>query len=114
MKFEFMRDEMHCEEQRQENDDKESLHFFPTSLGARLNRLFNALYRAPSQAAILLVRFYQVCISPMIGPTCRFHPTCSQYCILAIKKYGLVVGALKTAWRILRCNPFNPGGYDPP
>lgn len=79
-----------------------------------LRKAARVVISAPSHAAILLVRFYQLAISPMLGPRCRFTPTCSQYCILAIRKYGLVVGLLKTAWRILRCNPFNPGGYDPP
>ncbi|KKC28448.1 hypothetical protein CDSM653_02505 [Caldanaerobacter subterraneus subsp. pacificus DSM 12653] len=45
--------------------------------------------------------------------TCRFYPTCSQYSIEAISKYGLLKGGLMSIWRILRCNPFNPGGYDP-
>ncbi|MBR0224880.1 MAG: membrane protein insertion efficiency factor YidD [Thermoguttaceae bacterium] len=61
-----------------------------------------------------MTRFYQIAISPLHGPCCRFTPTCSQYCILALKKYGIVVGLLKTAFRILRCNPFCKGGYDPP
>ncbi|MEE1086919.1 MAG: membrane protein insertion efficiency factor YidD [Schaedlerella sp.] len=59
-----------------------------------------------------LLRFYQMYIS---GPTphCRFFPTCSQYGIEAIEKYGIVKGGLLTAWRILRCNPFSKGGFDP-
>ena len=63
---------------------------------------------------IKLVRFYQLGISPMLGPHCRFTPTCSQYCILALRKYGLLRGSFKTIWRILRCNPYGKGGYDPP
>ncbi|MBQ9372649.1 MAG: membrane protein insertion efficiency factor YidD [Thermoguttaceae bacterium] len=50
----------------------------------------------------------------MLGPHCRFTPTCSQYCILALRKYGLLRGSFKTIWRILRCNPYGKGGYDPP
>ena len=59
-----------------------------------------------------LIRFYQKFIS---GPTChcRYFPTCSQYGIEAIEKYGVLKGGLLTAWRILRCNPFAKGGYDP-
>ena len=64
--------------------------------------------------AVKIVRFYQVAISPMFGPCCRFTPTCSQYCLLAIRKYGAFIGILKTCWRILRCNPLSRGGYDPP
>ncbi len=65
------------------------------------------------RAAIFLVRCYQVLISPFLPPTCRFEPTCSQYAIEALRKKGLVKGLLLTAWRILRCNPFCRGGYDP-
>mgnify|MGYP003292674479 CR=1 FL=1 len=62
---------------------------------------------------ILFVRFYQLFISPMFGPKCRFYPTCSQYALEAIEKYGVFKGGLLTVWRILRCNPFSKGGYDP-
>jgi len=63
--------------------------------------------------AIALIRFYQRWISPIIPPTCRFEPTCSSYTIEAIQKKGFVKGSLMGAWRILRCNPFCKGGYDP-
>ncbi|MGC6443715.1 MAG: membrane protein insertion efficiency factor YidD [Rubripirellula sp.] len=63
---------------------------------------------------IRLIRFYQIGISPMIGPSCRYTPTCSQYGIEAIQKYGPLVGIYKTVKRILRCHPWHPGGYDPP
>ena len=63
---------------------------------------------------VKIVRFYQLAISPMFGPCCRFTPTCSQYCLLAIQKYGVFVGVLKTVGRVLRCHPFSRGGYDPP
>jgi len=62
---------------------------------------------------IYLIRFYQKFISPMKPKSCRFYPTCSQYAIDAIKKYGVLKGSIMALWRILRCNPFNPGGYDP-
>ena len=68
----------------------------------------------PSHVAILLVRGYQLLISPWLGPNCRFHPTCSQYFILAVRKHGLIWGALKGVRRISKCHPWNPGGYDPP
>ena len=67
-----------------------------------------------SKLFILLVRAYQQWISPLFGAHCRFHPTCSQYAILAVKKYGFIKGFLKAIWRILRCNPWNPGGIDYP
>lgn len=72
------------------------------------------LIKLPSKLAIGMVRFYQRAISPLLGKNCRFHPSCSQYMIEAINKYGLVRGILKGTWRIMRCNPFCRGGYDPP
>ena len=66
-----------------------------------------------SGVLILLVRVYQRCISRFLPPVCRFAPSCSQYMVEAIRKKGFVVGLLKGAWRVLRCNPFCRGGYDP-
>lgn len=60
-----------------------------------------------------IIRFYQKYISPLHKPCCRFYPTCSQYGIEAIKKYGPGKGTFLTFKRILRCNPFFKGGYDP-
>ena len=63
---------------------------------------------------ILAVRFYQKYLSPLKKqPTCRFTPTCSAYAIEAFQKRGFFVGFILTVWRILRCNPFSKGGYDP-
>ena len=63
---------------------------------------------------IWLIRFYQKFLSPLKRhPTCRFTPTCSAYAIEALQKRGLIVGLALTAWRILRCNPYGAGGYDP-
>jgi uncharacterized protein len=60
-----------------------------------------------------LVRLYQLLISPLLpANTCKYHPSCSQYAIDAIHKYGLVVGSAKAAWRLLRCNPWSRGGVD--
>lgn len=59
------------------------------------------------------IRLYQNTFSRALPPSCRFVPSCSQYGIEAIEKYGVVRGILKTAWRIVRCNPFSAGGYDP-
>ncbi|MEZ6047041.1 MAG: membrane protein insertion efficiency factor YidD [Planctomycetaceae bacterium] len=61
-----------------------------------------------------LIRLYQLCISPLIGPSCRFQPTCSEYAIQALKKYGVFKGSYKSIKRILSCHPWHPGGYDPP
>ena len=62
---------------------------------------------------IWLVRLYQKFISPLKPPSCRFTPTCSQYAIEAFKKRGFIMGLILTTYRILRCNPFSKGGYDP-
>ena len=63
---------------------------------------------------IALIRFYQRFISPLKPHgSCRFVPTCSQYAIEAYEKYGFFKGSALTVWRILRCNPFSKGGYDP-
>ncbi|MDO5061595.1 MAG: membrane protein insertion efficiency factor YidD [Peptostreptococcaceae bacterium] len=66
-----------------------------------------------SKCLIWIIRFYQTAISPIKGPTCRFQPTCSSYAIEAIKKYGAFKGSYLAVRRILRCHPFNEGGYDP-
>lgn len=62
---------------------------------------------------ISLINFYKRYISPNTAPKCKYTPTCSQYAIDAINKYGAIRGTLKAIWRILRCNPFSKGGYDP-
>lgn len=62
---------------------------------------------------ILLIRFYQIVISPMFPPRCRFYPTCSQYALEAVQKKGAVKGSWLALKRILKCHPFHPGGYDP-
>lgn len=61
-----------------------------------------------------LIRFYQRFISPLLGPKCRFHPTCSHYGYECLRLHGALKGSYLTARRILRCHPFHPGGYDPP
>ena len=61
---------------------------------------------------ISLINFYKRYISPNTAPKCKYTPTCSQYAIDAINKYGAIRGTLKAIWRILRCNPFSKGGYD--
>ncbi len=72
------------------------------------------LWQLPSLLLVSLVRLYQRLISPLLGPTCRFEPSCSEYFIQAVHKYGAVSGACRGLWRICKCHPFHPGGYDPP
>ncbi|MBE6562228.1 MAG: membrane protein insertion efficiency factor YidD [Ruminococcaceae bacterium] len=62
---------------------------------------------------IFLIRLYQKILSPLKPPSCRFTPTCSNYAIEAIKEWGIIIGLALALWRILRCNPFSKGGYDP-
>jgi len=76
--------------------------------------LQRAIIRFPSLAIIGFVRLYQVTLSPILGRQCRFRPTCSHYMIEAVEKYGAIRGSMRGIWRILRCNPFGRGGYDPP
>ena len=62
---------------------------------------------------VLLVRTYQWTLRPLIGSHCRFEPSCSAYAIDALRRHGAVRGAGLAGWRVLRCNPWNEGGYDP-
>ena len=62
---------------------------------------------------IALVRFYRTAVSPYRPPCCRYYPTCSQYALEALEKYGALKGGWLAFRRILRCNPFHRGGYDP-
>ena len=62
---------------------------------------------------IFMIRFYQMCISPLHLPCCRFYPTCSAYAIEALQKYGALKGSYLEVRRILKCHPFHEGGYDP-
>ena len=75
-----------------------------------MQRKINQLLTYPF---ILLVRFYQVAISPLKPPTCRFSPTCSTYALEALKKYGLLKGGRLAIRRIMRCHPWGGSGYDP-
>ena len=80
--------------------------------------MIGSILRWPSRLAVViliaLIRGYQIAISPILGPACRFHPSCSRYMIGALQKYGLIRGVWKGLGRVVRCNPWNPGGYDPP
>ncbi|MBO4318154.1 MAG: membrane protein insertion efficiency factor YidD [Mailhella sp.] len=72
----------------------------------RLNCLVRRIFKFP-------IRVYQYCISPLFPPCCRYYPSCSRYALDAIEIHGVFKGILLAAWRILRCNPFSKGGYDP-
>jgi hypothetical protein len=62
---------------------------------------------------VTIIRAYQFCVSPWLGPACRFEPTCSEYACQAIEHFGVAKGSGLALWRLLKCHPFHPGGYDP-
>ena len=76
-------------------------------------RLLSTCKLVATKPLIWLVRFYQVCISPMKPACCRFTPTCSAYAIEALRKHGPIKGLWLAIWRVLRCNPWGGSGYDP-
>lgn len=76
--------------------------------------LFAGLQNILSTLLIGSVRLYQILLSPLLGRQCRFEPSCSNYFIQAVRKYGPLKGAWRGLCRIGRCHPFHPGGYDPP
>lgn len=85
----------------------------PTLQPVRVPQPLWALLRVPRRVLVLLVRAYQVGISPYTPPACRFYPVCSQYGVDALRVHGAVKGSLLTFARICRCNPFTRGGVDP-
>ena len=76
------------------------------------------LWRWPGRLAVALligaIRVYQVTLSPLLGPACRFEPSCSRYMVACLQKYGLLRGLARGLRRVSRCHPWNLGGYDPP
>jgi hypothetical protein len=80
----------------------------------RLWQFMGVVWTLPARLLIGLVRLYQLSIGPMLGERCRFQPSCSVYFIESVRKYGAIRGACHGIWRICRCNPWHPGGYDPP
>ncbi len=67
----------------------------------------------PRQMLLWLVRGYQIAISPLLAPSCRFYPTCSNYAMQAIREHGALKGAMLAAVRLGKCHPWHPGGFDP-
>lgn len=81
-----------------------------------MNRLRPALalaLRLPAVALVLVLRCYQLLLSPVVGPVCRYAPSCSSYAVTAIRERGAVVGCLMAARRLARCHPWAAGGWDP-
>ncbi len=79
-----------------------------------IRRCVQFVLRLPALSTIGLVRIYQYTLSPLLGRQCRFHPTCSNYMIAAVEKYGALRGAFRGLRRIARCHPWHPGGVDLP
>lgn len=77
-------------------------------------RILSIIVQIPRRVMILLVRFYQLMLSPYVGGACRYQPTCSAYSIEAFERYGAIRGFILTVFRIVRCNPWGGHGYDPP
>jgi hypothetical protein len=69
--------------------------------------------KAMRRVAILPIRAYQLLLSPMIGERCKYYPSCSEYAAQAINRYGILRGLVLAGWRLLRCNPWSRGGFDP-
>jgi putative membrane protein insertion efficiency factor len=65
-----------------------------------------------ARVLVLLVRGYQWALSPLLGDRCKYHPTCSQYAVDALREHGALRGTVLAAWRVLRCNPWSVGGVD--
>lgn len=75
--------------------------------------MLSAIEKLVRAALIALVRLYRLTLSPLLGPRCRFHPSCSAYALEALRRHGAWRGTRLAISRIVRCHPLNPGGYDP-
>jgi putative membrane protein insertion efficiency factor len=82
------------------------------ALQSSFPKLTEGLREQGIRIALVIIRGYQVCLSPLLGPRCRFYPTCSQYAAEAISRYGLLKGTFLSSKRLLKCHPFHPGGID--
>jgi putative membrane protein insertion efficiency factor len=96
------------------SDSNPTPHIHPPAYDPDLRELPRNPGNIPRLALLALIRFYQRTFSRALPPdTCRFYPTCSHYGYQAIYRYGVIRGGAMATWRVLRCNPFNAGGYDP-
>jgi hypothetical protein len=71
------------------------------------------MHQLPQRVTLQLLRVYKAIVSPLFPPACRYVPTCSEYAMEAVDRFGVVRGGLLAVWRLLRCHPFVKGGYDP-
>jgi len=90
------------------------IHLHDYSNEPRLRDMPRTIWNLPRIVVLSLIRLYQMTLSKGLpANTCRFYPSCSHYGYQAIYKNGALKGSLMATWRVIRCNPFNPGGYDP-
>ena len=108
-----MSTEFYLDHPEQDHDlDHEHNHAYASE--PSLRDMPRRIQNYPRILLLAIIRLYQMTISRALPPdTCRFYPSCSHYGYQAIYKYGAIKGGLMAAWRVLRCNPFNPGGVDP-
>ncbi len=77
------------------------------------NNFLKSAENSLAEATVALIKLYKKLISPLFPPSCRFYPSCSSYAVEAFHVHGFFKGMMLSVWRVLRCNPFNKGGYDP-
>jgi len=78
-----------------------------------VSRIASAVDAGVNAVLIALIRVYQYAVSPLLGQRCKYYPSCSNYAVGALREHGVVRGLGLASWRLLRCNPFSDGGYDP-
>ena len=84
-----------------------------TFVPGRLRRACAGVLRVPGLAGVGLVWLYRLTFGALFPTTCKYHPSCSEYAVQALRHHGLVRGSLLAGWRVLRCNPWSHGGFDP-
>ncbi len=77
-----------------------------------IGRVVSEAQRLPRYAVMALIKGYQLLVSPLLGPTCKYYPSCSHYGLEAVRSHGALKGTALAAWRVLRCNPWSNGGVD--
>jgi uncharacterized protein len=84
-----------------------------TFVPGRVRRAYSDVTRVPAQLGIGLVWLYRLTFGALFPTTCKYHPSCSEYAVQALRRHGLVRGSILAGWRLLRCNPWSRGGFDP-
>ncbi len=92
---------------------RDIIKFKPSERHQQVDHLWLRFSAIVRKAFFFLIRFYQLAVSPLLGPRCRFEPSCSHYAMRAIEKYGIIKGIRLSCIRLLKCHPWHPGGHDP-